>query len=47
MSPDVTRTVRSERLPVPSERSILREDCLIEFDRRVEAIRDFPFTVSQ
>ena len=41
MSPDVTRTEMSERLPVPRDRSILREDWSVEFDHRVEVIRDF------
>src|SRR5207249_2240575 len=46
MSPDVTRTVRSERLPVPRDRSILREDCSLSSTVVSRLFVIFPFDVS-
>src|SRR5205823_8625781 len=47
MSPEVTRTVRSERLPVPRDMSILREDCSLSATVGSRLFVIFPFTVSQ
>src|SRR5439155_3656217 len=47
MSPEVTRTVRSERLPVPRDMSILREDCSLSSTIVSRLFVIFPFTVSQ